>query len=302
MIKNIVESYVSEHLIPQLEGYRLSHEQVQIISRDISSRLQSLLAIWHNQDYMTALFELVKEEALFYRPRCHISIRSFVVLGVRNSFIEDVHSSEPLNPELKTHENHFTRSSNFIRVVTEGAISFFSMRIQRGDDYSSIYQNTLFDRFDERFPRIWRVLSRKKLANLSDLTTVPDLADEIKSLDASDGEAIHAVQSGIDPRMNKGFLNQLKYLVENPDTLFFTPSFKHISRNPEKVLSVLDFLLFAGVPIVTPNYLFTSEKVFTRKSLLKPIHNNSELKKVLTNTSGIAKEHAQALRTTASSI
>jgi hypothetical protein len=98
--------------------------------------------------------------------------------------------------------------------------------------------------------------------------------------------------------MDIGLLNQLKNVSENKDAVFFVPSFKHISRNIEKLLKVLEFLLYANIPIVTPNYYFTSNDISFRQSLIKPIHNSShsELMGVLKNTMGTTKEHAKILR------
>ena len=294
---DIVGQYISNYLAPRLRKSKLSDRQIQIISDDISSRLKSLLAIWHNKEYVAPLFEIVKEEALFYKPKSHVSIRSLVVLAVRNSFIEDVHSSAPFNSELKTEDGHVARTSVFIRELTSEAVSYFKDRIKRNDNFSSQYQNSLFDGLNEKYARIWKLLSKKSTKHLMERALAPVIAEQIKSMSSTTSKTVSIVSSGIDPRLDEGLLSQLKHLSDNPnDSVFFIPSFKHISRDPEKVLKVLDFLLFADVPIVTLNYCITSEKVSIRNGFLQPIHNNSELKRVLLNTSGTDKEHARILR------
>lgn len=122
-------------------------------------------------------------------------------------------------------------------------------------------------------------------------------------MDAIYQKVVGAVVSGIDPRLDKGLINQLKIVSESKnDSVFLVPSFKHISRNIEKLLGVLEFLLYSEISIITPNYYYTSNHVSVRQPLIRPIHNNSELKTVLKNTSGVQKEHAKILRNLANQI
>lgn len=301
MIQNIVDLYVSDRLRPRLKGSNLSENQMQVIIDDISSRLESLLSVWHDKEYIDTLFELVKEEALFYKPKSQIQIRAFVVIGIRNSVIEDLHSSAPYNTLLKTEEDHIARSSAFIQEITSDAISFFKEKLKRNDNFSAIYENTRFKELDAQYPRAWELLksmkSSKTLHQPFESVVTPVILKQVRSFTARSERNITSTLSGIDPTIDDGLLNQLKHVSDNSDNaVFFVPSFKHISRNLLKVLKVLDFLVYAKVTIVTPNYLFTPEKIAVRNQLLKPIHSNTELHAVLINTHGVNKEHANALK------
>jgi hypothetical protein len=77
--------------------------------------------------------------------------------------------------------------------------------------------------------------------------------------------------------------------------LFFSPSFKGITRNPEKLLSVVDHVLRFGGTVLTPNYLLSPTYLARRNPLLRPIHYNSELEAQITNSEGLGERHKRAL-------
>lgn len=303
-MKDIVKKYISNHLLVHLENQEISNEQIQIITKDVSLRLRSLLACWHDKDYITPLFEIVKEEATFYEPRCNIHIRSLIVMGIRNSAIEDVHSTNPFNQFLKVPKGHPIQSSAFLRGVTTDAITFFKKNLKQRDNFTSIYENILFKGLNETYPRAWKLLesmrSKKTIHSFKVPSGIPVILEQVNSFQSNEVKIVGAELSGINPYLDDGLLNQLKHVSRSTnDSIFLTPSFKHISRDIEKVMKVLDFLVYVDVPILTPNYFCTSQKVSVRKQLLKPIHSNHELKKVLTNTFGLEKEHARLLKDTA---
>jgi hypothetical protein len=73
--------------------------------------------------------------------------------------------------------------------------------------------------------------------------------------------------------------------------LFFSPSFKSISRNPEKLLSILDCVLRFGGTVLTPNYLLSPTYLARRNPLLRPIHDISDLWVPVTNPEGLTERH-----------
>ena len=73
--------------------------------------------------------------------------------------------------------------------------------------------------------------------------------------------------------------------------LFFSPSFKGITRNPEKLLSIIDYVLRYGGTLLTPNYLLSPTYLARRNPLLSPIHNFSDLWVPVTNPEGLTERH-----------
>ena len=52
--------------------------------------------------------------------------------------------------------------------------------------------------------------------------------------------------------------------------MFFSPSFKSITRNPEKLLFVIDHVLRHGGTLMTPNYLFSPTYLVSPKPVDSP--------------------------------
>ena len=106
----------------------------------------------------------------------------------------------------------------------------------------------------------------------------------------------HAVvASGIDPRLDDQLLKVMTLVQAGKLELFFSPSFKSITRNPAKLLSVVDHVLRFGGMVLTANYLLSPTYLARRNPLLRPIHYNSELEAQLTNAEGLNERHKEAL-------
>ena len=103
------------------------------------------------------------------------------------------------------------------------------------------------------------------------------------------------VESGIDPGFDRYLMNALRQIERRVLGALITPSFKHITRNPEKLLSVIDRILRFGGTVLTPNYLLSPTYLARRNPLLRPIHYNSEMASRLANSTGLSQRHREAL-------
>ena len=69
--------------------------------------------------------------------------------------------------------------------------------------------------------------------------------------------------------------------------MFFSPSFKFITRNPEKLLFIIDYVLRYGGTLMTLNYLFSPTYLARRNPLIRPAHYTSEIEALVANPDGL---------------
>ena len=87
----VIQGYIDAVLSPQLQSLALSKLQREIVADDVKRRLESLLSHWSDECFRRAILVTAAEEASFWEPRAaSLEIRCLVLLGVRNSLIEDL--------------------------------------------------------------------------------------------------------------------------------------------------------------------------------------------------------------------
>ena len=72
-----------------------------------------------------------------------------------------------------------------------------------------------------------------------------------------------------------------------------------ISRNLDKLLSILEFVLACGKPVVTINYYLSNGLVLRRRRLWRPAHGLAQIEAQLRDRrllNGIAPQHRRLLR------
>jgi hypothetical protein len=72
-------------------------------------------------------------------------------------------------------------------------------------------------------------------------------------------------------------------------------SWKHLTRNTDKLYRVLDTVLGHGHTVATANYLLSPTCACVRARLLKPAHYNSEIAGKLPKRDGLEPQHCAAL-------
>jgi hypothetical protein len=291
----IIDGYVATVLLPQLESLGLSKRQREIVAGDVRRRLGSLLAHWGNAEVRRALLVLAAEEASFWEPRtASLEIRSVVLLGIRNSLIEDLGTSRPYTKELRSAKKRL--SDDCMPRITGEAIKYF-----HGTDLDGLVpaaDQDLFGDLPRRFPVAWRVLSVLGQSNQNEIVCdLPAVKSEARDLhfEKSKVEQHAVVASGIDPRLDSHLIEMLRLVKEGELSTFFSPSFKSITRNPNKLLSIIDHVLRHSGSVLTPNYLLSTTYLARRNPLLRPIHYTSELDAQLEDMTGLSERHRNAL-------
>lgn len=291
----VVDGYTQSVLMPQLRSFGLSDRQREIVAEDVARRLDSSLSHWHELPFRRTILVLGTEEATFWEPRtADLEIRSLVVVAVRNSLIEDLGAFQPYTKALKSRKELI--SDELMPWITSEAIKYFekadleALQVQPKRD--------VFGDLPRRFPNAWRALHL--LGTSSDCEVACELpAAEAESMDLSLSkrhvQRHNVVVSGIDPSLDDHLLDMLRQITLGKLDLFFSPSFKGITRNPEKLLFIIDHLLRHGGTVLTVNYLLSPTHVARRNPLLRPAHYTSEIEAQMANSDGLAEQHKDLL-------
>lgn len=292
---NVVQRYTHSVLVPQLRSLGLSERQREIVVADVTMRLESLLSHWHELPFRRTILVLGTEEASFWEPRdASMEIRSLVVVGVRNSLVTDLNAAHAYTEALRSPKELLP--DEVMPSITGEAIKYFQAS---NLDREHVQATTdLFGSLPHRFPNAWHVFSI--LGNSSDMEIACQLPmAEAKpmtfSADARMVERNVVIESGIDPGFDSILAKMLRQIEQRELDLFVSSSFKGITRNPEKLISIIDHVLRYGGTVLTPTYFLSPVYVGRRNPLLRPAHSTSEIGPQITNPIGLTKRHMHAL-------
>jgi hypothetical protein len=291
----VVQEYTQSVLAPQLRSLGLSKRQWEIVAEDVRQRLDSLLSHWSDGPFRRTILILGTEEASFWEPQtASLEIRSLVVVGVRNSLIEDLGASQAYTEALRSSRQLLPDER--MPWITSEAIRYFEAA--NLDCAHAEPEQDLFGDLPRRFPSAWHVLSL--LAGSSDVEIACELpVAEAEPMDLPVSrlrvERHTVVASGIDPRLDDALVDMLRQVKLGKVSPFFSPSFKWVTRNPEKLLSIIDSVLRYGATVLTANYLLSPTYVARRNPLLRPAHYTSEIGAQLANRNGLSERHKDAL-------
>lgn len=293
MIKE-VEYYLEDILKKQLNQFGIYHNQ--IILDSVRRQIYSLLFHWNDKEFRNTILFTGLEEGHFYLPDSSDLVKSFVVVTVRNSYLESVGSSF-----YKRYSFERQIRDEEMKIFTSAAIEYFkkmdfsnlSKQIQLSpkDDY---YQNIII-----KYPNSYKILGI--LANMNKNEVYFDKIDITKCSNlflqgmntAGDRERI-TTEDGIDQEIGLDLLRAIQTFIEY-QIPFITLSFKFITRNFEKLLRVIQFLLEQNVTLVSCNYYISNGYVARRNKLLRPAHTEKERDVNIRNVTGLSKRHAKAI-------
>lgn len=121
----IIKSYLCSVLQPQLQVMGLNKKQQDLVCGDIHVRLSSLLGNWDDTVFRKTALLLGTEDAIFYQPaNVDLEIRALVVVGIRNSMLEDFSADRPFMKEFVSVARCLPDS--FVPMITSQAVAFFA--------------------------------------------------------------------------------------------------------------------------------------------------------------------------------
>jgi len=291
----VIQGYTQSVLLPQLRSLALSKRQREIVLEDVSRRLESLLFHWNDQTFRRTILMLGTEEATFWEPQtASLEIRSLVVVAVRNSLIEDLGASQPYTKALESRKKQLRDEQ--VPWITSEATKF--LEAANLDAVQVQPKRDLFGDLRRRFPTAWHALSLLSGSSQDEIVCeLPIVAPESMESSGSRWQVQHlnVVASGIDPRLDAYLVDILRQIKQRSLRMFFSPSYKSITRNPEKLLFVIDHILRHGGTLMTPNYLFSPPYLSRRSPLIRPIHYTSEIEAQVANPVGLSERHKELL-------
>jgi hypothetical protein len=270
------------------------HESVvNLVCCDIGSRLASLFTHWQDKNYKeTMLFPVIEEAFHYYPQEAGLEVKALVVLCVRNSLLEDLQSDYPYHPKIKK-----LLSDKHIPLITSEAIQYWN-KVNFNDLVIDQVNEDMFGEIPNKYPTSWSIFllfsqMQELELDFEPFTYPPSLINSSSRIYPERDNKV-TVLSGIDPAIDSNLLNFLIAIQQGEMKLFFSSSFKHITRNTEKLFKVLDIVLSNGGYVLTPNYFFTNGYVSRRRKLLRPTHMSLDIKQFADNH-GISENHREAL-------
>jgi hypothetical protein len=299
----VIESYFRSLLRPQLKILGLSSKQQLLVCEDVHARLDSLMRNWDDVVFRRTALLLGTEDATFYQPASvDLEIRALVVVAVRNSILEDLSADRPFTKAFIPVAHCLPDS--LVPMITSQAVAFFASayREQGGWNLSSAKRDSdLFRSLSKCFPESWRRL--EILANSSlpehDLPNETDkqfLPPPLEEDITGQAKAKTTVLSGYAPDIDPELRRMLELIKDGKIEFFFTSTFKFLTRNPKKLLTITESLLSWNRSYVTSNYLIRRDYCAKRHPLIRPPHTVAEMTGSLANESGMTERHRQCLR------
>jgi hypothetical protein len=295
----IVEDYLNQVLSPQLGARGLNLKQRELISWDVRERLISVMGNWKDESFRKAVLILGLENAAFYEPGdVDIEIRALVSVAVRNSMLEDLTATHPYMREFASIAECLPDS--YVPEITRSAAIFFAEAWRKKPDWMvGTPRVDIFRLLAAKYPLTWQCLTQ--LANSSEQEQFLQVEAAVQRPAALRGgpvpsAAVWAVLSGYSPVIDPALARILKGIVSGDTPYFYSPCFKTVTRNPEKLLYIIETLLCANKPFVTLNYLIEPGYISRRSPLLPPLHFESDLAYHLTDYVGLTQTHRQVLQ------
>ena len=289
-----VEYYLEHILEKQLNRLGIYH--TKIILDSIRLRIYSLLFHWNDIKFRNTILLTGLEEGHFYLPEASDIVKSFVVVTIRNSYLESAGSSfyQKYSFERKIQDEE-------MKLFTSSAIEYFQkldfsllskqIGLNSKEDY---YQNSI-----KKYPDSYKVL--EILANTNRTETYFEKINITKcsnlflqGMNTIGTRESTTTEDGIDEKIGIDLLRAMQQVIDS-QLPFITLSLKFITRNFEKLLKVIQFLLEQNVTLVSSNYYISNGYVARRNKLLRPAHTEREREVNLRNVTGLSKRHAKAI-------
>ncbi|WP_157367841.1 hypothetical protein [Alloactinosynnema sp. L-07] len=261
------------------------------IGQDIHNRATAFAALDSaTRDILIAPF---MEEVFDHEPHgAPMELKGAVTVVVRNSMLELAHTDGELN-------------EGGIKAITgmaTGPLSHLLAAARRhGVDEPA---DNLFHGVDDRYPRAWACLNAV-VAAFKDggrhgyrlpHAPIPELPADDQLVDANESRSDPNIKvlSAIDARLDRTLAEQLRVIAAEKAVLAIS-ALSRISRNQNKLLWVMEYVLAHESTIVTTNYMLRPGDVWVRRgALIKP--NSENPYPGIFNVDGLAGAHRQVVR------
>lgn len=259
-----VTQYLQDVLAPTLDHFHVPAAYARQIIDTVELQMISFLRHWDDLAFRRTLLLLGSEEGPFYEPAGKVDVKCFVVVTLRNSPIETIQSDNYASTGMQS-----SLSSQDVKTITSGAIRFFnpldfsSMCLQAkkcsGCDY---YQEIV-----ERHPVAWAALRALGTTSAKIIDYPKVQYNNPFSIEACNEIQINCEDESQKKRLTKetifdGYsamwdpqlLKLLRKLSSSSANVFVVESLKSATRNFEKLMDILEFLLTHDLKFVSTNF------------------------------------------------
>ncbi len=306
MIVTPMLNYLQTRLVPFLTRRGVSDAFVEYTAQIIGQQGTSLLRNWDDTEFRKTVLLLGSEEGPFYEPSGKTDVKCFVVAVIRNSPIETMQSENYREAGLAT-----AFSNDDVKAITGSAIRYFNPL-----DFSKLCreaktsgQPDLYRDIAAKYPVAWAALRTLggTSAKVVDYPAIPVIAPyqfpnsllPVLAPEENDAPAERIATScydGYTPAVDAVLLKQLNRIADAPGGTLMVDAFKVASRNFEKLLQIIEFLLTRNKAFVTTNYFLENGHVERRVRPLRAAHTVNEMRQHFTQTSGLGPKHVAACK------
>ena len=298
MTHEVVNRYLSDVMKPQLASFGVPAALAENIAATVETQMMSCIHHWNDVPFRKALLIIGEEEGAFYYPRASADIRNFVVVTIRNSALETVHadSYQPSEKRLKP-EN--------IKAITSAAIEYFAKAdLPVVSEQITAVENDIYGNLAKKHPVSWAALtelanSAKQVIECEYIET--DVKPNLKNLklqgavnglffEETASQMMYVTADGYSLTIDHGLSLTLEKVIKN-EVPYVSDSFKGVSRNIEKLLTIMEYVLCHDIAFITSNYLIANGYIERRIKPIKPGHDLKEMKRNWQNSNGLSKNH-----------
>lgn len=271
---------------------------------NVGMQICSFLFHWCDEEFRSALFVLGREEGDYYEPSSPIN--PFVVITVRNSLLENMHSVAFSRAGLDKNIG-----DSELRRITEQAIRYFTdvnmqevanaIKLTPDEDY--------YGHLAAQYPVAWEALcrlgsSKKKVTPypgvMNEEYGVKNSGDEIQEFHLETNK-IQAVElDGYLAEIDHELKSKLDSIRSGKNNCLYFDSFKRLTQNMGKLLCVMENVLAYEGAFVTANYYIANGYLEQRPVSIRPIYgamgwdSPSRIHQLLTKD--IGKQHRDTLK------
>ena len=299
-----VDQYLNDILAPTLRKHGASENYVIETLNVVAHQMYSLLKCWNNSSVRKTILLLGAEEGLFYDPPSKKDVRCFVVVTLRNSPLERIQSDSFVTTGAR---QAITNAD--VKNITSAAIRYFnaldfetlSLEAQT-HTFKNIYLELL-----ESHPVTAMALQRLATGSAKQVDYSPVIVhkpfelpelDQIKEdAERSDNARSSTVTyDGFSAEIEPELRRLLTTVTRSSAKVFLTASFKSLTRNPQCLFDVMEFLLTHGCIFVTPNYLVENGHLEKRVNLLRACHTDLDATKNYQQLSQLCPKHRMVIK------
>jgi len=302
-----MSNYLQTSLTPFLAQRGVSEAYIKYTAQVIERQGVSLLRNWDDIAFRKTILLLGSEEGPFYEPAGRTDVKCFVVAAIRNSPVETLQSENYQEAGLVD-----ALSSKDVKMITSHAIRYFNpldfselCRDAKHCDQPDLYRDVA-----AKYPVAWatlRTLSTTS-AKVVDYPAVPVISPyqfpqsllppalSTEANGSSEGKMAVSHYDGYTPAIDAVLLNQIQRISDGTSGLLYVDAFKVASRNFEKLLQIIEFMLTRGSAFSTANYFLENGHVERRIRPLRAAHTVSEMRQHFSLVSGLGSKHSAALK------